>query len=204
MQWIKEVVQWIEDHGTTTDILYKIIISMVGFVGAGLLYYFKFYRKQRSAALFGFYIRFDMLLSTLLKQIKSVSKDCNPFIILYEESTRQLLSLSFIEGKKEKTVENFLPVSQELKKLFLNTENNVYPKACKKESWYKSQKKVLEFVFMITDDLGAGRIKIDPAKIKRDNGAITRPKEAMTHIHKWTALENAVNDLLTILKEVKY
>ncbi len=199
------MLKWIKDNNTFAEILFKIVCGVLAFVGAGMLYYFKFYRKQKSAALFGFFIRFDMLLSTLKKQIDSTHVDINPYILMYPDTTKNLLSVSLSGGDEAKAKEPFLPVCEELKKLFLSAEHNVYPKPCWKKSWYQGQKTVLDFVLLITDKLGENTIDLQGSSIERDaNNSITGPAEALTHITKWNDLKTAVDNLLEALEEVKY
>ncbi len=202
---IKDTIQWIDDNSTLAEMLFKILCGALALLGGWLLFYFKFYRKQKSAALFGFYIQFDLLLSTLKKQIDSTSDDSNPFIIMYQDTTKNLLSVSLSGGDEAKAKEPFLPVCQELKKLFLSAEHNVYPKPCWKKSWYQGQKTVLDFVLLITDKLGENTIGLQGSSIERDaNNSITGPAEALTHITKWNDLKTAVDNLLEALEEVKY
>lgn len=185
--------------------LFKLLCGALALVGAGLFYYFKFYRKQRSAAIFSFYIQFDLQLSVLKKQIDSTNKDNNPFILMYPDTTKNLLSVSLPGGSETKAKELFLPVCQEIKKTLLNAKNNVYPKPCWKDSWYQGQKTVLDFVLLITDKLGENTIDLQGSSIERDaNNSITGPAEALTHITKWNDLKTAVDNLLEALEEVKY
>lgn len=202
---IKDTIQWIGKNNTLAEMIFKLLCGVLGLIGAGLFYYFKFYRKQKSAALFGFYIQFDLLLSTLKKQIDSTKDNNNPIILMYSDTTRNLLSVSPPGGSEAKAKESFLPVCQELKKLFLSAENNVYPKPCWKESWYQGQKTVLDFVLMITDKVGEKTIDLQGSSIKRDaNNCVTEPAEALTHITKWNDLKTAVDNLLEALEEVKF
>lgn len=205
LNWITLRLNWIEAHSTFVDIMFKMFCGIIGIVGAGLFYYFKFYRKQKSAALFGFYIQFDMLLSVLKQQIDRTKEDKNPFLLTYTENTRGLLGLSLPGGDEKETEKVFLPISKELKKLLLDADNNVYPKACKKETWYQSQKTVLNFVFMMTDGLERSSIEIKPADIQRNTqGAVVGPEEAKAHKTKWEELKKAVESLQDTLKEVRY
>ena len=204
--WFRLILKWIEVHSTFVNILFKILCGITGIVGAGLFYYFKFYRKQKTAALFGFYIQFDMLLSVLKQQIDRVEDSTiNPFILLYTDAARDLLGLSLPGGGEQETEKIYLPISDELKKLLLDADNNVYPKACEKDTWYQSQKTVLDFVFMMTDRLGRESIEIKPSDIQKDEqGAVVGPEGAKTHINKWEELKKAVESLQNTLKEVRY
>lgn len=204
--WVTLILKWIESHSTFVNILFQIVCGITGIVGAGLFYYFKFYRKQKIAALFGFYIQFDLLLSVLKEQIDRWKEPkINPFNLLYTDTTRTLLGLTLPGGSEQETETAFLPISKELRKLLLDAENNVYPKTCKKETWYQSQKTVLGFVFMMTDRIERSSIEIIPANIQRNaQGDIVRPEEAKTHIYRWEELKKAVENLQDTLKEVRY
>ena len=202
--WIRLILNWIEIHSTFVNIVFKIVCGLIGIIGAGLFYYFKFYRKQKSAALFNFYIRLDMLLSVLKQQIDRTEESKNPFLLLYTGTTMNLLGLSLLRGDESQTEALFLPIAKEIKKLLLDTDNNVYPKTCKKESWYQSQKTLLDFVFMMTDKLGISSIEVDPTAIKRKNGTVIAPEEATVHINKWEKLKEAVQILQDTLREVRY
>lgn len=202
--WFEKVLYWFEKNSTFVNIIFELICLL----GAWLLYYFKFYRTKKSAALFDFYIRFNMLLSLLKQQIDCLNQkynananyaNTNPYVLLYRDEVLDHLSLSYPYGSNDAAIAHFLPVCQEIKALILGTENNVYPKMREKDSWYHSQTIIIDFVLMITDNLGVGMI--DSSQLAEGNTAKNKKKP---HEKKWIALQESVNVLLSLLKEVKY
>lgn len=190
---------WIEKNSTFVNIVFELICLL----GAWLLYYFKFYRTKKSAALFDFYIRFNMLLSLLKQQIDCLNQkytaspdyvNTNPYVLLYSDVVLDQLSLSYPYGSEADVKAHFLPICQEIKALILGAENNVYPKMRKKDSWYQSQTIIVDFVLMITDNLGVHMTDISQAS----------NCNMKLHEEKWKSLDKSINVLLDILKEVKY
>lgn len=186
---VQDIINWIETNSTTAGFIFKAICGIIGLIIAGLLYYFKFYRKQRMAALFGFYTRLHMLLSILESQTVGCSEDSNPYVLLYKTNARDRYGLVLPGGNEESIYLKFEPISKEIKELFLNTEQNVYPKSSRRKSWYNSQLVILDFALMITDKLGANTLSpIDKATV---------------HKEKWNDLQNAIKAIKCALKDVK-
>ena len=122
-----KVLNWINDNSTFVNILFTILCGIVGW----LLYRRTYYREKRSAALFGFFVRFDMILEVLQTQINKCSEEnSNPFALLYTARSRGLNCLSLPGGTPDETFKLFSPIAKELKSLLLETENNVFPKSC--------------------------------------------------------------------------
>ncbi len=182
-----KVLNWINDNSTFVNILFTILCGIVGW----LLYRRTYYREKRSAALFGFFVRFDMILEVLQTQINKCSEEnSNPFALLYTARSRGLNCLSLPGGTPDETFKLFSPIAKELKSLLLETENNVFPKSCKKEEWYKSQITILQFALMITDRLNFEANNSDDIETEANN--------------RLTELKKAVTTLRDILNQVKY
>ena len=182
------MLDWIEQHDTFIGILFKVFCGIVGFIIAGILYYFKFYREQRGKALFGFYLHYEMLLSILYTQLIGCKEKNNPYVLMYNEDARGRLSLLLPGGTEQKTIEMFTPVAKEIKTLLLNTEN-VYPQAKSKKEWYDNTKIILGFALMITDRLNVGAIGYS------DNSTVYK--------EKLDALKNAITNLQNVISKIK-
>lgn len=180
-----KVLNWIDENPTLVNILFTILCGLVGWV----FYRFTYYRKKKSAAMFGFFVRLDMILTVLQSQINTYTNKQGPFVLLYTEDARKAAQLQLPGGSVEKAFEQFGPIAIELKSLLLETENNVYPKACKKEEWYNNQIILLHFALMIIDRLGVETIKSPLAQDFH-----SRLEE----------LKKAVKTLRGILNQVKY
>lgn len=179
------MLKWIHDNSTLVNILFTILCGISGW----LLYRKTYYREKRSAALFGFFVRFDMLLAVLQRQIEVHSEgNAGPFALMYTADARSTLQLLLPDGTVDKTIKLFSPIAKELKSLLLEAENNVYPKSCKKKDWYDSQIILLHFALMITDRLDVETIA--PACSDCQN--------------RLDELKKAVNELRNILERVKY
>lgn len=179
--------KWIHDNSTLVNILFTILCGIVGW----LLYRKTYYREKRSAALFGFFVRFDMILKVLQDQIKKHSKGNNgPFALLYTETARRNNQLVLPRKTVDETIKLFSPIAKELKALLLEAENNVYPKSCKKNEWYDCQIILLQFALMITDRLDVETNDSDGIEQEANN--------------RLTELEKAVATLRGILSQVKY
>lgn len=146
------MLDWIELHATFVGMLFKLFCGIISFMIAAILYYFKFYRKQRGIALFGFYMHYEALLSVLEKQLNRCTEKNNPYVLMYTVNARGRLGLSLPGDTEQETIKQFAPVAKELKKLLLNTDN-VYPKTSSKTEWYEHTKTILNFALMLTDGL---------------------------------------------------
>lgn len=183
---------WLEEHSTFIGICINALCWLIGIVSAGLLFYYNSYKKKKAAALFGFYVHYDALLSILEKQLKLCKNNKNPYVLLYADDAQINLKLLYPEGTAEKTIAEYSPISKQLKELLLKSENNAFPRLKKKTEWYNNNLIVIDFALMITDGINLGSIEYDKEQLDKECK------------DKWNALNAAIKSLREEIKLVQF
>lgn len=159
------IFSWIENHSVTVSLFTAVII--------GSLWSHKFLRQKRAEAFFGFYAQLMLRLKYLrtwlddkeLLEIKN-SKKGNIYALMYNENTQQEVCAGFNvpSGKKLEEISN---LTSDLKKILIESDNNVYPKTSDRAEWYNSQQVLFEFCEFIERDNLHGNTNI--ANIPSEN-----------------------------------
>ena len=134
----------------------SLITSAITAIATSLSFGLHFIRERRATATFGFYASFRIVLKDLQDLLK---KEENPYIALYEETVRFELKNAGAEGvtvlkKSEDYLKPFITIAERIRKLLLETDNNVYPNAKTRIEWYNNQYILYTFTQIILDKTG--------------------------------------------------
>lgn len=147
---IKCVLCFIEDHSILVGVATSVIVSS--------LWLKKFLRQKRAEAFFGFYARLSLRLKTLQTRLKesgqldtSKPEAGNIYSLIYAAEFITTACPSYTTPTAEE-LETYKVAADELKKILLETENNVYPPGAERKKWYESQYTLLSFCEFLKND----------------------------------------------------
>lgn len=184
-------LQIIEDNSVLVGVLTSVI--------TGSLWLRKFLREKRAEAFFGFYAKLSLRLKFLQSalnengQLNILNPDAgNIYSLIYFDSCYSKVCKAYKEpGPKERDI--YKNAAKELKKILLETDNNVYPLGSNKKKWYESQYVLYSFCEFL-ENIEA---------IIKTNKTETADGE-LKHIVKCKELVEAINYIQESIENAKY
>lgn len=186
------IFQFIENNSVLVGIISSMLVSS--------LWLRKFMKQKRAEAFFGFYARFSLRLRALQTRLEengrlniSKSEAGNIYTLIYAEDYISDVCPEFISLRSEE-LKLYKDVAAELKKILLETENNVYPPGSKREEWYESQHILFSFCEFIEND----------EYQHTTNEQFAQGKSEPKHITKCKSLIGAINYIQESINRAKY
>lgn len=136
----------------------SVFIGIITSIIVGARWFRKYIEQKRAEAFFGFYAKLYLRLRTLRTRLEendqlniTNSGNGNIYSLVYTEDVMVDVCPGYKELEK-KSLKSCKDAAKELKKLLVNTDNNVYPQGSKREEWYKSQHIIFMFCEFLEND----------------------------------------------------
>lgn len=179
---------------------HPVLVSIITSVTVSSLWLRKFIMQKRAEAFFGFYAKLSLrlrALETMLQErgqlnISNVEAG-NIFSLIYLEDFILKVCPSYKEPDG-KELALYKTVATELKKILLETENNVYPPGSKQKEWYESQHIIFSFCEFLEND----------TYWHITNEAFINDEDEAKHIIKCESLINAMDYIQKSIENAKY
>jgi hypothetical protein len=124
---------------------HSVLVGVITSVLASSLWLRKFLKQKRAEAFFGFYSKLSLCLKSLQVRLKE-----NGQLNIIEPKNGNIYALIYLNDyigeacpsyKKpdDRELKLYQDAAKELKKILLDTENNVYPLGSDRKRWYESQ-----------------------------------------------------------------
>lgn len=189
---IECVLCFIEDHSVLVGVATSVIVSS--------LWLKRFLKQKRAEAFFGFYARLSLRLRTLNTRLKesgqldtSKPEAGNIYSLIYAAEFIEIACPSYTIPTEEE-LNIYKDAADELKKILLETENNVYPPGAERKKWYESQYTLLSFCEFLKND----------EYKHRTNEQFTQGASEPKHITKCKALIEAMNYIQESIDRAEY
>ena len=181
----------IESHPETMGVVIAMLL--------GSLWFYKYKRKKRADASFGFYPQLLLNLRSLRTfleernwlEVVDISKG-NIYTLLYHIDTIKVVAPAF-SAPDDIALDGIKKITSDLKSTIHGTENNVHPKGSDKKQWYDSQQIIFDFCNFIDQNGARGKITM-PQNEKNEYKHIKKCRElisAMEYIEQ--SIEDAQN-----------
>lgn len=187
---IEYILNFIENH--------SVLVGIITAVITGSFWFKKYLRQKRADALGGFYAQLSMRLKALTIQLNYKSQ-----LNILDSKAGNIYSLIYINPSDfcpkyteptEEQIKLYATAASGIKKLLLETNDNVYPYGADKKKWYDSQYKLLLFCEFLENEEYRHRTN------KEFDGGCDEPK----HITKCKSLITAINYIQNAIEKTKY
>lgn len=189
---IKCVLRFIRDNSE--------LIWMIITVIAGSLWFSKYLKQKRAEAFFGFHAKLRLRLKTLKEKLNEKDRlnttECekgNIYSLIYH-SDYVYKACSKYNRITDEEIKIYQTAAAEVKKIILETENNVYPKCAKRIEWYNN----LDVIFAFCEFLE------NKEKFGRTNKAVSEDEKEAKHITRCKKLVGAIDYILKTIDREKY